>query len=194
MTEREDIVDDQRMSTEHMIELVTARVMLEERTAWRWRLGFLVALIGVIGSGAGFILTRESEGYSDEAVKRLVRNLDTATPIATPVTADRLEAGNTVERNLADNEVWRLLIPADSAAGNRRYRIEAIGVGDFDPVIGLYRVTEQTRPSLLAFNDDFEDSVNSRIFVQLQGPVEYELRVHEFSGRPGQVMVSLESG
>lgn len=181
-------MNDQHMSTEHMIEIVTARVLRQERAARRWRLTFLVSGMGLAVSAMGFIATLESEGYSDEAIKRVARSLDTSALGE----VETLSIGVPVERTLMFDEIWSLSIPVEGD-GPFHYQIDARGVDDFDPVIGLYRLSERTRPSLLAFNDDSNDSVHSQISVLLQSNEHYELRVHEFSGQPGRVEVSLEA-
>ena len=199
-------MNDRPMSDEHVVELIVSRVMRETRDSRRWFIGIVVALIAAL-SAVGMLyleaqtrelVMRDAEGYvqsyarvsAEDAAKVVARTLDTSLPLEIPE-LETVRIGDT-SYDLGADEVKRIQIPV--ASTRRNYVITATGVADFDPVISLYRTSqESTRPSLLAYNDDFGNSADSRISVMLQGGYAYELRVQEFSGYPGQVTVSVQS-
>lgn len=195
-------MENRRMTDEHVIELATARVLREIRDTRRWLIGSVVALIGVLSTIAtislGALTERrvqsEAEGYvadyARESAKSVTRNLDQHT--SAPEATDQLVAGDTTYLLEADSTKRLLILPRTDGRGDRRYEIVATGIGGFDPVLSLYRVSEQTRPSLLAFNDDHGVGFDSKIVAVLQDTVEYELRVNEFSGRSGRVRISVK--
>lgn len=194
-------MENQRISDEHIIELATVRVLREIRETRRWLIGSVVALIGVLSTIATIILgsltdrrVREDaegyvESYARQSAKSVTRNLDQHTPL--PETNETLVVGATVYRVEGDSTKRFLIPPGEEGDGDRRYHIVATGIDGFDPVISLYRLSERTRPSLLAFNDDSGAGLQSSIQVVLQDTIQYELRVSEFSGRPGEVRIAV---
>ena len=192
-------MEDRRMTDEHVIELAVARVLREIRDTRRWLIGSVIALVGLLSTIATILLGAQTEkrvqdeaegyvaDYARESAKSVTRSLDQHT--SAPETTDHLVVGETTYLLEADSTKRLLIPPGRDGSGDRSYEIFAAGVEGFDPVLSLYRVSEQTRPSLLAFNDDHGDGLDSKIVAVLQDTIAYELRVNEFSGRSGRVRI-----
>ena len=211
-------MEDRRMTDEHFIELATARVLKEIRDARRWFIGLVIALIAALSAIAMLWLDAQTEQsvqesvresvrdsaeeyvvgyareyareYAAETAKNVTRSLDQHA-VLTESDDDELVVGVNDYTIAADSTKRLVIRRGEEGQGDRRYQIVATGLDGFDPVLSLYRMSEQTRPSLLAFNDDYGDGLDSQIWVVLQDTVRYELRVSEFSGQRGQVRISV---
>ena len=170
----------------------------------------IVAILVTVGSTAVVIITDDRSRDRTKAVARLLETpsqIPSTTPALEPgppdaqlpnTQGDRDDPARRADSDLdtrsyssirllpGGSQYFTIAVPESGA-----YVINAQGVGDFDPVITLYRV-EGAGLYPIASNDDAEEGLPaSSLRIQLNNNIIYQLEVRELLGNPGTVGVSL---
>ena len=182
---------DLSVSSELLTELVEHRVLRRLRGSRRRWAATAIALGTLIATITGVVVQWRANKSIEDRIKHETASRETPHIFEDDTPADLLLGSpETIEIRRDGSRSFRVAVPD----ANTRYQIEARASGSFDPVISLFRIPvaqPTTRPSLVGYNDDFGGSLDSRLVVMLQPDFQYELRVQELFGEPGEVTVSL---
>ena len=140
--------DHPPITTEHLIELAKNRALEEIRRTRRWVIATFIAVAALLATMVFGAASWVSKRQVHDQTKQEARLRNTPNFLATTPVVPTLSTGELRDATLEEygSVSYRIEIDDEHAT----YQIDAKGGGDLDPVIDLYRITANTRPSLLA--------------------------------------------
>lgn len=174
---------------ELLVELIEGRLHRRRQAFRRWVIGTFVAFLS-LGVGTVALLNQELAEAEERRDRRDARaRLGGLAATERFASSEEAKIGTT-DAILARSQRRPYKIQVDESGS---YRLGVVSAAnELDPEVFLYRQLSADVVELVAYNDDFEDTLDSQIDTFLEAGKTYYVEVGEFHGSPGAMSLTLE--